>query len=104
MNERYRPGKAACDKELPVALTKEQQAVLKRRVYWDQWKSPAFGGSEKRNLIDSHQEDSMNKSQPIYTKEFKQQAISLFETSGKIKTQIDRDLGISDSDLSKWCK
>ena len=46
----------------------------------------------------------MNKSQPTYTKEFKQQAVHLFETSGKNKTQIARDLGISDSALSKWCK
>src|ERR1700737_3053178 len=46
----------------------------------------------------------MGKLQPSYTKEFKQQAVSLFETSGKNKTQIARDLGISDSALSKWCK
>jgi transposase len=46
----------------------------------------------------------MNKSQPTYTKEFKQQAVQLFETSGKNKTQLARDLGISDSALSKWCK
>ncbi len=46
----------------------------------------------------------MAKSQPTYTKEFKQQAVSLFETSGKNKSQIARDLGISDSALSKWCK
>ena len=46
----------------------------------------------------------MGKSQPTYTKEFKQQAVNLFETSDKTKTQIARDLGISDSALSKWCK
>ncbi len=46
----------------------------------------------------------MGKSQPTYTKEFKQQAVQLFETSGKSKTQISRDLGIFDSALSKWCK
>jgi len=46
----------------------------------------------------------MGKSQPTYTKEFKQQAVHLFESSGKSKTQIARDLGISDSALSKWCK
>jgi transposase len=46
----------------------------------------------------------MSKPQPTYTKEFKQQAVNLFETSGKSKTQIARDLGISDSALSKWCK
>ena len=39
----------------------------------------------------------MGKTQPTYTKEFKQQAVNLFETSGKTKTQIARDLGISDS-------
>ncbi len=46
----------------------------------------------------------MGKSQPTYTKEFKQQAVHLFESSGKNKTQIARDLGISDSALSKWCQ
>ncbi len=46
----------------------------------------------------------MGKSQPTYTKEFKQQAVQLFETSGKSKTHISKDLGISDSALSKWCK
>ena len=46
----------------------------------------------------------MSRTQPTYTKEFKQQAVNLFETSGKSKTQIARDLGISDSALSKWCK
>ena len=46
----------------------------------------------------------MGKTQPTYTKEFKQQAVNLFETSGKSKTQIARYLGISDSALGKWCK
>jgi transposase len=46
----------------------------------------------------------MGKSQPTYTREFKQQAVHLFETSGKCKTEIARDLKISDSALSKWCK
>ncbi len=46
----------------------------------------------------------MGKSQPNYTKEFKQQAVQLFETSGKTKTQIAKDLGISDSALGIWCK
>ena len=53
---------------------------------------------------DESQEDSMGKTQPTYIKAFKQQAVSLFETSGKSKTQIARDLSISDSALSKWCK
>ncbi len=42
----------------------------------------------------------MSKSQPNYTREFKQQAVQLFETGGKTKTQIARDLGISDSTFS----
>jgi transposase len=46
----------------------------------------------------------MGKSQPTYTKEFKQQAVQLAQTSGKSRIQIARDLGISDSALSKWCK
>ena len=46
----------------------------------------------------------MAKHQPSYTKEFKQEAVYLVETSKKSKTEIARDLGISDSALSKWCK
>jgi transposase len=46
----------------------------------------------------------MAKHQPSYTKEFKQEAVQLVETSKKSKTEIARDLGISDSALSKWCK
>jgi len=30
----------------------------------------------------------MGKSQPTYTKEFKQQAVTLFETSGKAKHKL----------------
>jgi transposase len=46
----------------------------------------------------------MSRTQPVYTKEFKQQAVELFKTSGKCKSHIARDLGVSDSALSKWCK
>jgi transposase-like protein len=46
----------------------------------------------------------MAKPQPSYTKEFKQEAVKLVETSKKSKAEIARDLGISDSALSKWCK
>ena len=46
----------------------------------------------------------MGKSQPTYTKEFKQQAVTLFQTSGKSKTQIARDLSISErSSLMRSC-
>jgi len=46
----------------------------------------------------------MGKPQPSYTKEFKQDAVRLVENSKKSKSEIARDLGISDSALSKWCK
>jgi transposase len=46
----------------------------------------------------------MVKTQPSYTREFKQEAVKLVETSNKTKSEIARDLGISDSALSKWCK
>ena len=55
-------------------------------------------------MVESNQEGFLGKSQPTYTREFKQQAVHLFQTSGKSKTEIARDLGISDSALSKWCK
>ena len=61
--------------------------------------------SRRREIWETPQEkEYMGKSQPTYTKEFKQQAVTLFKTSGKSKTQIARDLGMSDSALSKWCK
>jgi transposase len=46
----------------------------------------------------------MGKSQPSYSKEFKQEAVQLVKTSKKSKSGIARDLAISDSALSKWCK
>ena len=46
----------------------------------------------------------MTTKQPTYTKEFKQEAVKLVESSNKTKSEIARDLGISDSALSKWCK
>ncbi|MFL5590445.1 MAG: transposase [Ktedonobacteraceae bacterium] len=46
----------------------------------------------------------MGKPQPSYTKECKQDAVRLVENSKKSKSEIARDLGISDSALSKWCK
>ncbi|HZR40551.1 MAG TPA: transposase [Ktedonobacteraceae bacterium] len=38
----------------------------------------------------------MAKPQPSYTKEFKQEAVRLVETSNKNKAEIARDLGIGD--------
>jgi transposase len=39
-----------------------------------------------------------------YTEDFKQDAVRLVETSGKPKTQVARDLGISESALYRWIK
>ncbi len=47
---------------------------------------------------------SMPKEQRTYTKEFKQEAVRLVETSGKSMTQVARDLGIADSTLCHWCQ
>ena len=46
----------------------------------------------------------MPKPQPIFTAEFKDEAVQLAHTSGKSKAQIARELGISDSALYSWCK
>jgi transposase len=46
----------------------------------------------------------MSKQQKTYTKEFKQEAVQLVRSSGKPMSQIARELGVSDSALSKWCK
>jgi transposase len=46
----------------------------------------------------------MIRKQPSYTKELKQEAVKLVETGNKTKSAIARDLGVSDSALSKWCK
>jgi len=46
----------------------------------------------------------MPKDQRTFTKEFKQEAVQLVQTSEKSMTQIAKDLGIADSTLSHWCK
>jgi transposase len=46
----------------------------------------------------------MAKQQKTYTREFKVEAVQLVKGSGKPMGQIARELGISDSALSKWCK
>ena len=46
----------------------------------------------------------MPKEQRTFTKEFKQEAVRLAQTSGKSITQVARDLGIGDSTLHHWCK
>jgi transposase len=45
----------------------------------------------------------MEKAKQTYTKEFKLEAVRLWQRSGKSQSQIARDLGIADSTLSHWC-
>ena len=46
----------------------------------------------------------MAKPQPTFPAEFKHEAVQLAQNSDKPKAQIARELGISDSALSAWCK
>jgi len=46
----------------------------------------------------------MAKVQKVYTKEFKEEAVRLAQTSGKPITQVARDLGISDTRVHQWRK
>ena len=46
----------------------------------------------------------MGKLQKAYTKEFKEEAVRLAQTSGKSIAQIARELGISDSAIHGWRK
>ena len=46
----------------------------------------------------------MGKIQKVYTKEFKEEAVRLVQTSGKPIAQIARELGISDSAIHGWRK
>jgi transposase-like protein len=49
-------------------------------------------------------EGSMPKQQKTYAKEFKLEAVQLVKSSGKLMSQIARELGISDSALYHWSK
>ena len=46
----------------------------------------------------------MQKEQRTFTREFKQEAVQLVQSSNKSQTQIARELGIADSTLHHWCK
>jgi len=46
----------------------------------------------------------MAKVQKTYTKEFKEEAVRLVQTSGKSIAQVARELGISDSSIHQWRK
>lgn len=39
-----------------------------------------------------------------YSKEFKQEAVRLVQASGKSMGQVAQDLGIAESNLSRWCQ
>jgi transposase len=46
----------------------------------------------------------MAKVQKVYTREFKEEAVRLAQTSGKSITQVARELGISDTSIHQWRK
>ncbi len=46
----------------------------------------------------------MAKIQKVYTKEFKEEAVRLTQTSGKSIAQVARELGISDTSIHGWRK
>jgi|SRR5512135_2550192 transposase len=44
----------------------------------------------------------MGKVQKTYTREFKEEAVRLAQTSGKPIAQVARELGISDTSIHQW--
>ncbi len=46
----------------------------------------------------------MAKVQKVYTREFKEEAVRLAQTSGKPIAHVARDLGISDTSIHQWRK
>ncbi len=46
----------------------------------------------------------MAKVQKVYTREFKEEAVRLAQTSGKPIAQVARELGISDTSIHQWRK
>ena len=46
----------------------------------------------------------MAKNQRTYTREFKIEAVRLLESTGKSQAEIERELGIGSSNLSRWKK
>jgi transposase-like protein len=46
----------------------------------------------------------MGKVQKVYTREFKEEAVRLAQTSGKPIAQVARELGISDTSIHQWRK
>lgn len=46
----------------------------------------------------------MSQAHRNYSKEFKQEAVRLVQSSGKSAAQVALDLGIPESNLSRWCQ
>ena len=46
----------------------------------------------------------MTKGQKTYTREFKEEAVRLVQTSGKPIAHVARELGISDASIHQWRK
>jgi transposase len=46
----------------------------------------------------------MAKIQKTYTREFKEEAVRLVQTSGKLISQVARELSISDTSIHQWRK
>ena len=46
----------------------------------------------------------MAKIQKVYTREFKEQAVQLAQSSGESIAQVARELGISDTSIHQWRK
>jgi transposase len=46
----------------------------------------------------------MAKNQKSYTREFKIEAVRLLKSTGKSQAEIERELGIGSSNLSRWKK
>ena len=63
--------------------------ATKAEIYWNQLRKGTV---------------TWERSPHVYTKEFKEEAVRLAETSGKPIAQIARELGISDSAIHGWRK
>ena len=48
-------------------------------------------------------QDHARSVKPTYTKEFKPEAVHLWQSSGKSQAQLARDLGVPESTLCHWC-
>jgi transposase-like protein len=89
-----------------LSLAKEEttQSVKQVIIVNDSLIFPRFSGVVQCAGRLLKKERIMPKPQPTFTAELKQEAVHLAHRSGKSKAQIARELGISDSALSSWCR